>query len=562
MKNTGLICFIAFFFGQAALQGQVLDQRVTLRYPSEPLGQVLADISRDYKVRFSYSRDFIPVERHVTLNVVDEPLLVALNDITEQLPLSYAAIGGQVLLKPDKSRENQIGQLNTLKGKVRQTSPIYPNEPQIEPRAKAERERLMHQMYPIGSKKEAIVIKSSGYAYREIKLEAFRAPIPELVEAKPQGRKNAGDTRLAQISLLPFVGTNALRSNEITNRYSINLLWGTNGGVNGMEVGGFVNNVKNDVQGVQVAGLGSRVGGKVTGTQASGLFNVIGDSLTGVQAAGLLNVAGNATAVQAAGLFNIATGGFAGVQAAGLFNISAGKADGVQASGLFNYSGGPAKTQLSSLFNIAEDVQVGQASALLNVGKKVGGFQIGLVNVADTVSGVPVGLLNIIKHGYNRFEISAGDALFANASLKLGAHRFYNIIHLGARWDEAAGNASANASSMSWGLGYGLGTAVRVNPCLLLNVEAVAIHINEQERWTSELNLLNQLRFTLDFHKEGKRTSFFAGPVGNVLVSRLIDPETGMAGSTAIDPSYTLLNHTKGETNVKLWAGLQAGFRF
>ncbi|MCB0577834.1 MAG: STN domain-containing protein [Phaeodactylibacter sp.] len=561
MKNARLLFGFLFFLGFARLQGQALEQRVTLEYAGEPLGEVLADISERYPaVRFSYSPNFIPVSRRVTLRVADEPLATALDEIARQAPVAYAAVGGQVLLKPDNSRNEQLGQLQTLKGNVRQTSPIYPSDPRVDQQTRAERERLMRRMYPIGEPERARVIKSGGDSYREVNLSAFYKPLPEITEEKATAANNKGDTRLAQISLLPFVGTNALRSNEITNRFSVNLLWGTNGGVDGMEVGGFVNNVKRDVRGVQVAGFGSTVGQSVTGTQVSGLFNIIGDTLTGVQASGLINIAGHARAVQAAGLSNITNGDFAGVQAAGLFNISAGNADGIQAAGLFNVSAGKVKTQASSLFNIAGDVQVGQASALLNVGKKVGGFQIGLINVADTVSGVPAGLLNIIKHGYNRFELSVNDALYANASLKLGAYRFYNIIHLGARWDDVAPGTAE--TTMSWGLGYGLGTALRLNPRLLLNIEGVAIHINEQERWTNELNLLNQLRFTLDFHQESRRTSIFAGPVANVLVSKLYDPDTGTLGSAVIAPSYTLLNHAKGGTSVKLWAGLQAGVRF
>lgn len=560
MKNARLLFVLIFLGGLVSLKAQLLDQPVTLRHINEPLGVVLGHISDNYDVRFSYSPSFIPVNRRVTLNIAGEPLSAALDEISAQVPIAYTAAGGQVLLRPDRQRENQMGQLQTLKGNVRQSSPIYPNEPKVDPKAKAERERLMRSMYPIGETNQPRVIKSGGDSYREVNLAAFYKPLPAIVEKEAPARKNVGDTRLAQISLLPFIGTNALRSNEITNKFSVNLLWGTNGGVDGMEVGGFVNNVKNDVRGVQVAGFGSTVSGKVTGTQVSGLFNIIGDTLTGVQASGLINISGNAQAVQAAGLLNLTKGDFTGVQAAGLFNISAGDANGLQAAGVFNYCKGKTKSQFSSLFNIAEDVQVGQASALLNVGRKVSGFQVGLINVADTVSGVPVGLLNIVKNGYNRFEISANDALFANAALKLGAYRFYNIIHLGARWDKE--NGGPGASAMSWGLGYGLGTALRLNPRLLLNIEAVAIHINEMEGWTTELNLLNQLRFTLDFHRENRRTSFFAGPVANVLTSKLYDPDTGAIGSTVIDPSYTLLDHTKGGTNVKLWAGLQAGIRF
>lgn len=264
--------------------------------------------------------------------------------------------------------------------------------------------------------------------------------------------------------------------------------------------------------------------------------------------------------MQAALGANIAQGDFAGVQAAGLFNIAAGEADGLQAAGLFNYSGGTAKTQVASLFNKAGDVKGAQASLLFNAAGKVEGFQFGLVNVSDTISGLPLGLLNIVRRGYNRLEVSANDALFANAGLKLGARSLYNIFHIGARWDDVPANSGARR--MSWGLGYGLGSAISLNPRLLLNIEAVAMHINEQESWTRQLNLLNQLRFTLDFHHPEKRTSFFAGPVANVLVSRVRDDDTGRIGSRVIRPPYSLLDETGALTNTQLWVGLQAGLRF
>lgn len=551
MKNTRLFIPLLMLAAWSGALAQPLGRKVSVQYAGKPLGAVLADISQSYDVRFSYSPDFIPLQHRITLKAENEPLSVVLDDICEQAPVAYAALGGQVLLRPDESRR-QLGQLEARKPRVTQTSPIYP-EP-VDPRAQAERERLQRLMSPIGGKANTGVIKGGGYHYKELGLGAYRLP-----ETAREG-KAKGDMRLAQISLLPYIGTNAFRSNEITNRVSVNVLWGANGGVDGVEVGGLVNSVRNDVHGVQVAGLGSLVGGEVKGTQVGGLFNLNKGLTNGVQAAGLANITGEATAVQAALGANIAQGDFAGVQAAGLFNIAAGEADGLQAAGLFNYSGGTAKTQVASLFNKAGDVKGAQASLLFNAAGKVEGFQFGLVNVSDTISGLPLGLLNIVRRGYNRLEVSANDALFANAGLKLGARSLYNIFHIGARWDDVPANSGARR--MSWGLGYGLGSALRLNQRLLLNIEAVAMHINEQENWTRELNLLNQLRFTLDFHHPEKRASFFAGPVANVLVSRVRDAETGRIGSRVIRPPYSLLDETGALTNTQLWVGLQAGLRF
>ena len=554
-----LLLLLSTILGLAiALTGQSLQQKVTMKYSSEPLGEVLADISQSYQVRFSYSPDFIPVDKKVSVQVNEQTLSSALDDICEQVPMRYASAGGQILLKPDRSKETQrLGQLSTLKGKVRQTSPIYP-----EPINKAERERLKGDMSPLGKFEEHLVIEgSTGNDLKNINTTAYRLPADTLLEESYIWND---DHRLAQVSLLPFLGTNTDRSDEITNNVSFNVLWGTNGGVDGLEVGGLVNVVVNDVNGMQIAGLGNKIGGNLEGTQIGGLFNVNKGNTTGLQVAGLVNTTQKGNAVQLAGIANRSKEDYKGLQFSGLFNTSGGKAEGSQISGIFNYAYSDAGTQLSGLFNIAEDVHHGQLSGLFNKGRHVNGSQIGLVNISDTITGTPIGLFNIVKKGYNRIEISSNDVLYANVGVKFGAHRFYNIIHAGARWDNLKPGATGTppGTYMSWGLGYGIGNTTRLSPRVLMNFELVAIQINEQEYWTRELNLLNQVRLGFDFHKPGKRFSVFAGPVGNVMVSRVANPETGAIGSTIIQPPYTLLEATDNGTNVKFWIGLQGGIRF
>jgi hypothetical protein len=552
MKNTSLLFALLLSALGWQLEGQSLSQMVTIQQLNQPLGQVLAGISRDYGVRFSYSPDFIPLQQRVSLNVADEPLSMALDQICQQAPIAYAALNGQIMLKPDRSRQ-QLGQLETLPGKVRQTSPLYP-EP-LAPGMKAERERLKRELPTLGQSQGPKIIKGQGYSYKELRLDDYRLPQPEETARQEQ----LAETRLAQVSLLPFLGTNTHRSNEITNKVSVNLLWGANGGVDGVEVGGLLNSVKKDVQGVQVAGLGSLVGGEVQGTQVGGLFNINQGHTSGVQVAGLVNISPKVTAVQAAGVGNIVKGNAVGVQAAGFFNIAGSDAEGVQAAGLFNRCGGAAKTQFAGVFNLAEEVQGSQISLLFNRAKRVEGFQLGLFNFSDTISGAPIGLLSIVRYGYNRVELSGSELLFANAGLKLGAPALYNIFHLGVRWDDPLPGA---ATALSWGLGYGLGRYLELAPRLGLNVEALAIHLNEQDFWTRELNLLNQLRFTLDFRKPERRHSFFAGPVANLLVSRRTDLETGQIGSPLFVPPYTVLDRMGEKTRTLLWVGLQAGVRF
>ncbi len=562
MKKNLLLIVLVFACG--ALVAQSVAALASYRATNQTLGAILEALEDQYAVRFSYSPDFIPLQRRVTVDDRGEGLNGVLADISRQLPVSYRIIGRQVMLKPSRANQ-QLGQIRAVTPKVEQQSPIYP-EPGVD---EAERKRLSQRMVPIRPPRTKAVINGpGGDAYRELDFDRYRLPLTGEVSAKEWAEEeiHKGDRRLAQISILPYVGTNLARSSEITNHVSLNVLWGTNGGVDGVEVGGFFNKVVNDVQGVQIAGVGSQVGGNVSGTQVGGIFNLNAGKVQGVQAAGLFNISGEAEAVQAAGLFNISKRNMTGLQASGLFNITQGKAEGLQVASLFNRSKGFTRSQVAGLYNAAGDVEGGQVSSLLNVARDVDGFQVGLINVADTVNGVSVGLLNIIKNGYNRFELSANDALFANAALKLGSYAFYNVFRAGIRWDKppaAPGSINqADNTAYTWGLGYGIGTTKRFTPHLMMNVEAVCMHINEMEPWTRDLNLLNQLSLTLGYNAAGRQTRFFAGPVANLMVSRLADAETGELGSAVIAPSYTLAEGDAGRSNFRFWIGLQGGVRF
>lgn len=551
-----LLLFTGLWLAGVGLNAQAPAVLASYRTVNQSLGEVLKDLEQQFQVRFSYSPDFIPLERKVSVNAEKGAKLETIMDeICQQLPVSYRKVGNQIMLKPSRKKD-QLGQLSPVEPKVEQQSPIYPADA-------AERERLSQRMQPIRSPESKVINGPGGDTYKVINIDLYHFPPPPAVTTEEE-EVFRGDRRLAQVSILPYVGTNLDRSDEITNNVSLNVLWGTNGGVDGLEVGGLYNEVINDVEGVQVAGLGSRVGGDVIGTQVGGIFNLSKGKVQGVQAAGLFNIAGETQAVQAAGLFNISHGDAAGIQASGLFNISQGKAEGLQVASLFNQSNGFTRSQVSCLFNKAGDVEGGQVSALFNKAKRVDGFQVALVNVADTVNGVPVGLLNIVRNGYNRFELSSNDALFANAALKLGAYSFYNIFKAGMRWDmmeQPAGIGIGEELAYTWGLGYGIGTTRRLGPNLMINAEATCMHINEMESWTKEVNLLNQLSLTLGYNGTDRRTSFFAGPIAHLMVSRVADPETGELGSRVIDPSYTLAEGGKN-THLRFWVGVQGGIRF
>lgn len=559
-RSTYLIsAFLLLSLGVATGQRNVLAKKVSFDYKEEKLGMALADISIDYNIQFAYSTDIIPVDERVTVKVNDEPLDYALETMLATTKVEYKAIGSHIVLRVNKDKITRLSK--PLPKSVPQITPLYqerkPQQELITERQPPRRDP-MRRPETIGTHNPKTL--PGGDQVYDLDPNRYR-----IREVSHDPNQSIFDQRLAQISLLSFLGTNADLSEDLTNHLSVNVFWGKNGGVKGLEIGGMFNSVVNDVEGAQIAGMGNTVGGKVVGTQFGGLFNVVGGEMDGVQGAGLFNISGEKTrAIQTAGLFNVSSGDFYGLQLSGLFNVSNGLADAAQISGLFNTANGKVKAQVSSLFNTAGDVQWGQVSSLLNVGKKVDGFQIGLINVSDTITGMPIGLLNIVKHGYNKVEFAGSETLFANFSLKLGARSFYNIFHAGIRWDDRQFEENGTLRTgrfSSWGLGYGFGSVIDLGRNTLVNFELEAIHINELESWTKELNLLNQARLTFDVSTGPRsRMSLFGGPVFNLMISRRYDAETGTYGSNIMPETF--YDETHNGTNVKMWTGFIAGIRF
>ncbi len=167
---------------------------------------------------------------------------------------------------------------------------------------------------------------------------------------------------------------------------------------------GLANVAGNEARGVFVSGLASVAGGDAQGLQVSGLANVTGGELRGLQLGGLANVAGALRGVQLAGARNDTVGGY-GLQVAGAYNRSREELVGAQLA----------------VFNRAGDVtaQIG----LVNLARRVSGFQLGLVNLADEVS-APLGPVSWVRGGPRRVELWAGEALPAFWSHTRDGHEF------------------------------------------------------------------------------------------------------------------------------------------
>jgi len=505
----------------ASLAGQETASLVSFSYQGVALGNALEDLQSRYDLRFTYSPSRLPMDYRLYATVEKTEVATAMDELFNATPVKHAIIGNQIVLRSDPG---QLGQLDVRPVRLRQTPPLYqervpratppatPGIPTREPRQLAGGDRWL------SDKLEAEDLQRLSAEMerheRELKMEEYDAT-----------------HRLAQISLLPYLGTNTHRSNEVTNNVSVNVFWGTSKAIEGFEIGGIANSVVADMSGLQIAGLLNQVGGNVTGTQLAGMSNYVAGTVNGVQLAGIGNKAKNRVV---------------GAQVAGVFNSADYHVDGIQLAGLVNSANGDVHHQISSLYNQA---------------RYVSHRQVGLINVCDSTVKAPYGFLNFVKYGYNLLEVGSTEVMYVNLGAKLGTHRLYNILQLGVRWDlveETLDQSTSSASYSSWALGYGLGFAARLGKKTLLNTEAVALHVNELEAWTNELNLLGQVRFTVDF-QVSNRLSFYAGPTLNMMWSKLYDPVTATYGSRI--PLNPLWNEQNGATNFQGWIGFSAGLR-
>jgi len=376
--------------------------------------------------------------------------------------------------------------------------------------------------------------------------------------------------KLAQLTFISPIGSNGFSSSEITNSLSLNILAGVSGGVQGLELGGLHNTTKGDMRGTQFAGMGNLTTGMVHGVQMGGLYNVntgvskgmlasgIANVLTGptkgAQFAGISNVASQESrSFQAAGIANIASQGNCGMQISGITNYNGFEGEGAQLSGIANVNLSSHNFfQLSGIVNFARQTTKGaQIAGIANYTKKLNGFQLGLINIADTVErGVPLGLISVVKQGYYAFELEANDAFWINATYKMGVPKLYNIFTVGFNHQ--------NGEDM-WAVGLGLGTLLPLGEKWGLNIDLTSSHVNENEWWTNELNLLNRLK--LNAWVDLGPLQLYGGPSLNVFVSQLLDSESHPSGNL-LDPSFSFYKTTKNQTTSIIYPGFNFGIRF
>jgi len=328
--------------------------------------------------------------------------------------------------------------------------------------------------------------------------------------------EDAEKRRAGQVSFFFPMGTNGTDSMDYSNSFSLNIIYGMNGGVDAFELGGVGNFNTHDVSGVQISGVSNINMEETRGFQLAGVSNTnFGDS-TGLIWSGTLNsVFGNTRGIMVS-TFNVTTGEMRGIQV-----------------GTLNYA------------------------------THSKGIQLGVINVAAEGSdSLPIGLISIVRDGYFALEASAGESLYANVSYKMGVERFYTIFKVGgslvdgpSRWEEQ----SADQDDLLYSFGMGWGTLIPLFGHNKLAVEATSNQIVANRFWDNEddgVNLLNKLDINCHIGL-GEHLSFFAGPSFNVYVK---DETVGEESSLPV--LYTTYDKTYDGTQIQMWVGGNAGISY
>ena len=538
--------------------------RLTIRYSNKPLKEVLFELEKEYGIHFSYAQDRLELNKRISISIYNQPIDKALITIFENHNISYYLSGNQWVLKNGPKKqvvpEPKISSVSPPKT-TNQNPPTPPVKSTDSLRIQKDAEEdivIAPSNKPIVPLTISTIPTFEAPDLQKSILKRLRSEVVDVFQSW-RARKASGDLRIFQISSF---GT-AKKNSHKTNIIGFNFGWGVHGSLEGLQASILGAAVRRNAIGFQAAGLFNGVGKDMMGMQVAGLFNSTKGDVMGMQISGLLNSSNRMMGSQITAGINFSKGRLMGMQIAGLGNIASESANSAQIAAVFNHTKEVSNFQAAGMYNKAgriEGVQItagvneaetveGVQIGSVNRTKKITGVQLGIINMADTVKGVSIGLINIIKHGgYNRLEVSGGESVQVVASLKMGPRSLYHIYQGG-----------FNLWGRAWGIGGGIGSALTLDRRWNLNIEAVAMHINEDKKWTKTLNLLSSARATFEYNID-RDFSIFVGPTVNVMVSRFIQEETGIIGSTV--PMYSIFDITTANgVNTKLWGGFQTGVR-
>lgn len=563
----GIMVISLLFSGSATGQENHLEKRISIYLENIPLGELIYEIGELGGFQFSYNARLIDGNQPVSVQVVNEQVSTILDDLLGP-GYQYKVIGNHIIILKSKSktkvprserkREYVISGyiVDVLTGEKIYEASIY----EIEGRKVSASDQLGHYslILPAIDQERYLNYSKVGYLDTVIlvrplveqTLNISLRPLPPEVKTVEKAMPTAFnmnqtpfiaalvpsksitmadnvqviEERFAQISFLPFLGSNRFVSGMLTNRFSLNVLAGYSGGVRGIEVGGLLNMNRGDMKGVQIGGFGNIVGKNTEGVQVGGFFNVTAEKMTGLQVAGFTNIAVDTIqGIQISGFANFLRRGMIGSQVAGFANFTSQNVDGLQVAGFANVAIKDVKLgQISGFANYCQDVggvQVAgftnvasgtnravQVAGFLNYATDLHGLQLSVINVADTVSaGVPIGFFSFVRKGFHPIEIFADELFWFNLAFKTGINAFYNAFSAGFN------------NELSY-VGYGLGTQGYITPRFAIGLETNARVFVSTGTTTELKGSQGQIKATFNY-KIARHFTITAGPSFNVMIN-------------------------------------------
>jgi len=488
-KNTFTLLTILWCLSLCLKAQNYLEMPVTIQVNNAKVHCVLTQLEKQLAFNFSYEAQLINSTRTVSINEHNKPLKKVLRKVLND-DLKYKVVGTHVIIQSSHTSRNQQNNSYSLSGQVvgpdnqplknaivyetnKQTAAItntdgyyqlnfrnkqntvalnishsgykdtiiYINKQQsqkVRIIPLPEQRLFSSNFKPIDRQASPSLAKIETRSLSDIKLVKFMVPDDALYVSS---NLNVFNWQAAQISLVPYLGTNDLMNGLTTNHLSLNVIGGYTAEIQGVEFGSVSNFVQNNVYGFQAAGVSNIVGKDVKGFQAAGVVNIVLGNVIGGQASGVVNhIKGHHNGIVIGGILNITEGktkkpttkGFKS-QIAGVANIHKKDTSHVQIASLYNEADDIHGVQICAGVNLVKNTTKGtQISALYNYTGTLEGLQLGIVNVVDTVkSGMPIGLINIIKNGYHKVEISSNETFMVNAAYKTGGNHFYSFITAG-----------------------------------------------------------------------------------------------------------------------------------
>jgi len=230
----------------------------------------------------------------------------------------------------------------------------------------------------------------------------------------------------------------------------------------------------------------------------------------------------------------------------GVSNLCMDSTSGVFISGVLNYSNGNSKGFQLATINSSANEFIGFQLGVVNYAKKIEGVQLGVINIlGNDETGIPVGVLSIVKNGHFEFELTGGEVIYINLNYKMGVERFYTVYKAG---------YSTYKNNPVYNFGLGFGGNIPMSEKQSISIDLTSNFIVYNNRWNSNLNLLNKVDFNYKYHIAKNLTLLF-GPSFNVYVTK--EKVEGKYGTLNIP--YTIYSNDWTDGRLSMWIGLNAG---